>query len=111
MKITRPLSPILEDGFEELCEAFEEYWEADREEDGFTHLCQAFRLFWDEGGQDGSQLILRELMAMIGLKDVKAQFLKVKARSEIKKRQGVNLPEEDFSVNIVGNPGTGKILS
>jgi KaiC/GvpD/RAD55 family RecA-like ATPase len=50
-------------------------------------------------------------MALIGLNDVKAQFLKVKAKLEIAKRQQIDLSEEDFSVNVVGNPGTGKSLS
>jgi hypothetical protein len=111
MKITRLPTSSDEDGFEELREAFEQYWEADREEDSFAHLCQAFRLFWDEEGQDDSQSILRELMALIGLKDIKAQFLKLKAKLEIAQRQEIDLSEEDFSVNVVGNSGTGKFLS
>jgi hypothetical protein len=49
-------------------------------------------------------------MALVGLKDVKAQFLKLKAKLEIAQRQEIDLLEEDFSVNVVGNLGTGKFL-
>ena len=85
-------------------EAFKLYWE----EDCFVQLCQAFRLFWDEDEQDASRSTLRKLMSMVGLEEVKAHFLKVQARVEIAKRQGVDLLTESFNVHFVGNPGTGE---
>jgi len=112
MKVGGRLQPIHRDGFEELRKAFEQYWEEDqeedREEDGFAHLCQAFRLFWDEDGQEASQSVLRGLMSMVGLDDVKAQFLKVKSSVEIAKRQGIDLSKETFDAEFAGNPGTGE---
>jgi hypothetical protein len=50
-------------------------------------------------------------MALVSLKNVKAQFLKLKAKLEIAQRQEIDLSEEDFSVNVVRNSGTGKFLS
>jgi DNA replication protein DnaC len=47
---------------------------------------------------------------MVGLEDVKSHFLKMKARIETARRQGVDLSKERFGVALVGNPGTGKLL-
>ena len=48
------------------------------------------------------------IMEMIGLEDVKAQVLKIKAKIEIALRQGTDLKDERLGVVLLGNPGTGK---
>ncbi|KAL0570784.1 hypothetical protein V5O48_011178 [Marasmius crinis-equi] len=48
------------------------------------------------------------LMELTGLEEVKAQVLKIKARIDVSKRQGVDLRDERFNVVMLGNPGTGK---
>lgn len=48
-----------------------------------------------------------ELMEFTGLEDVKNQVLKIKARIDITKRQGISLKGERFNVVMLGNPGTG----
>lgn len=52
--------------------------------------------------------ILDELMAMIGLEDVKKQFLAVKSKVDTIVRQNANLKSERFSCSLLGNPGTGE---
>ena len=79
--------------------------------DDFADLGQAPQLYQDEDEQDPSQSTLRELMSMVGLEEVKAHFLKIKARVETAKRQGVDLSKERLEVNFVGNLGTGEFLS
>lgn len=49
------------------------------------------------------------LMAMVGLEEVKAHFLRMKARIETARRQSVDMSKERFGVALVGNPGTGKL--
>ncbi|OAA59143.1 CbxX/CfqX [Niveomyces insectorum RCEF 264] len=49
-----------------------------------------------------------EIMAMVGLEDVKQEFLSIKTRVDIALRQGVSLAKERFGCVLVGNPGTGK---
>lgn len=100
-------SQIQEDGFDDLCEAFRLYWD----EDAFADLCEAFQFFGDEVEQDPIQAPLRALKSIAGAEEAKALFIIVKARFETAKRQGVDLSEEDFSVNIVGNRGKGEFLS
>jgi DNA replication protein DnaC len=51
---------------------------------------------------------LDELMAMIGLENVKAAFLEIKAKVDITVRQGTSLTKERFGASLLGNPGTGK---
>lgn len=48
------------------------------------------------------------MMEMIGLEDVKAQILKIKAKVETTIRQGTDLKKERFGLTLLGNPGTGK---
>ena len=52
---------------------------------------------------------LGKLMGMVGLDEVKALFLRVKACVEVAGRQGVDLSDEDFDVDFVGNKGTGTL--
>ncbi|KUI53134.1 Stage V sporulation protein K [Cytospora mali] len=51
---------------------------------------------------------LDELMGMIGLEDVKSEFLSIKSRVDTALRQGIPLDKERFSCSMLGNPGTGK---
>lgn len=51
---------------------------------------------------------LDELMSMIGLESVKAEFLAIKNTVDTKLRQDVSLATQRFSCSLLGNPGTGK---
>jgi Cdc6-like AAA superfamily ATPase len=51
---------------------------------------------------------LDELMSMIGLENVKATFLEIKAKVDLTVRQGTSLAKERFGASLLGNPGTGK---
>ncbi|KAK8022775.1 P-loop containing nucleoside triphosphate hydrolase [Apiospora rasikravindrae] len=51
---------------------------------------------------------LDELMDMIGLEDVKTQFLEIKSEVDTKVRQGVDFSKQRFGSQLLGNPGTGK---
>jgi hypothetical protein len=52
---------------------------------------------------------LDSLIKMIGLEDVKQQFLSIKAKVDTVIRQGTHLKDERFGAAFLGNPGTGKI--
>ncbi|KXJ91021.1 putative AAA family ATPase [Microdochium bolleyi] len=65
---------------------------------------------WDhlkrfEGAQSDE---LDDLMSMIGLESVKAEFLSIKNTVDTKLRQNVSLATQRFSCTLLGNPGTGK---
>jgi len=49
-----------------------------------------------------------DLMAMIGLEDVKQEFLAIKSKVDTAVRQSISLSSERFSCSMLGNPGTGK---
>jgi SpoVK/Ycf46/Vps4 family AAA+-type ATPase len=49
-----------------------------------------------------------KIMEMIGLEEVKAQVLRIKAKVETSVRQGTNLKKERLGLTLLGNPGTGK---
>jgi hypothetical protein len=51
------------------------------------------------------------VMEMGGLEKVKQEILNIKAKAEVTQRQGSSLKRERFSVSMLGNPGTGKIVS
>jgi hypothetical protein len=51
------------------------------------------------------------IMEMGGLEKVKQEILNIKAKAEVTERQGSSLKRERFSVSMLGNPGTGKIVS
>lgn len=51
---------------------------------------------------------LDELMGMIGLEEVKSEFLSVKSKVDTAIRQGISLEKERFGCSMLGNPGTGK---
>jgi hypothetical protein len=46
-------------------------------------------------------------MEMIGLEEVKQEFLTVKSQVDTVLRQGVSMASERFSCSMLGNPGTG----
>ncbi|KAK3343440.1 P-loop containing nucleoside triphosphate hydrolase protein [Lasiosphaeria hispida] len=49
-----------------------------------------------------------DLMGMIGLEDVKQEFLLIKSKVDLTLRQNTSLADERFSCSMLGNPGTGK---
>ncbi|KAK0705676.1 P-loop containing nucleoside triphosphate hydrolase protein [Lasiosphaeris hirsuta] len=49
-----------------------------------------------------------DLMDMIGLEDVKQEFLLIKSKVDLTLRQNTSLANERFSCSMLGNPGTGK---
>lgn len=51
---------------------------------------------------------LDELMAMIGLEEVKSEFVAIKSRVDTALRQDISLEKERFSCSMLGNPGTGE---
>jgi hypothetical protein len=51
---------------------------------------------------------LDKLMDMIGLEDVKKQFLSIKSKVDALARQNASLTDERFSISLLGNPGTGE---
>lgn len=51
---------------------------------------------------------LDELMAMIGLEDLKDKFLAIKSEVDTAIRQGLNMSNKRFGASLLGNPGTGK---
>lgn len=48
-----------------------------------------------------------EIMAMVGLEEVKKQVLAIKAKIDTCVRQGSSLAKERFNISFLGNPGTG----
>ena len=46
-------------------------------------------------------------MGMIGLEDVKEQFLSIKEKIDTAVRQNVDMKDERFGAALLGNPGTG----
>jgi hypothetical protein len=48
-----------------------------------------------------------KIMEMIGLEEVKAQVLRIKAKVETSIRQGTDLRKERLGLVLLGNPGTG----
>jgi len=54
---------------------------------------------------------LDELMGMIGLEEVKEQFMSIKDRIDLAVRQDINLKNERLSVSLLGNPGTGNFFT
>lgn len=51
---------------------------------------------------------LDELMAMIGLEEVKSEFVSIKSKVDTALRQCISLEKERFSCSMLGNPGTGE---
>lgn len=58
--------------------------------------------------EGASNDILDELMGMIGLENVKQEFLDIKDKVEVAIRQNINMKDERFGASLLGNPGTGK---
>jgi hypothetical protein len=53
---------------------------------------------------------LDELMGMIGLEDVKEQFLSIKGKVDTAVRQNIDMKDERFGAALLGNLGTGRCL-
>ncbi|KAI1500724.1 P-loop containing nucleoside triphosphate hydrolase protein [Biscogniauxia marginata] len=65
-------------------------------------------LEWQEMKQNGDHNeALDKLMSMVGLEEVKAQFLSLKDKFDVRKRC-YGLQSERFTTLFLGNPGTGK---
>ncbi|KAG9254027.1 P-loop containing nucleoside triphosphate hydrolase protein [Emericellopsis atlantica] len=58
-----------------------------------------------EGAQSAA---LDTLMGLIGLEEVKKEFISIKTKVDTALRQGVSLSSERLSCSLLGNPGTGK---
>lgn len=54
---------------------------------------------------------LDTMMGMVGLEDVKREFLSIKLKVDTTLRQGVSLASERFSCSLLGNPGTGTVIA
>lgn len=64
---------------------------------------------WDRLKAEGFKSSeIDELMEMVGLEEVKRQFIAIKVKVETCKRQGADLKNERFNIIFQGNPGTGK---
>lgn len=48
------------------------------------------------------------LMGLVGLEDVKREFLNIKSTVDTAMRQGVSTKSERFGCSLLGNPGTGE---
>jgi replication-associated recombination protein RarA len=51
---------------------------------------------------------VEDLMSMIGLEEVKSEFLDIKSKVDTAIRQDISLSSERYSCSLLGNPGTGK---
>ncbi|KAL9068301.1 MAG: hypothetical protein Q9157_006551 [Trypethelium eluteriae] len=81
----------------------------DTKEDLVDHVSSARAVWQRQKGHEGAQNdALDDLMKMIGLEDVKDQFLTIKDKVDTSVRQGVDMKDERFSASLLGNPGTGK---
>ncbi|KAF4541079.1 AAA family ATPase [Lasiodiplodia theobromae] len=58
--------------------------------------------------EGASNSALDDLMGMIGLENVKEQFLSIKGKIDVAVRQGLDMKNERFGAALLGNPGTGK---
>ncbi|KXT13193.1 hypothetical protein AC579_7905 [Pseudocercospora musae] len=58
--------------------------------------------------EGASNSALDGLMDMIGLEEVKEQFLEIKSKIDLLVRQGLSIEKERFGAVLLGNPGTGK---
>lgn len=57
--------------------------------------------------ENASNDAIDSVMEMIGLEEVKAQILKIKAKVDVSLRQNSNLNDDRFNTVFQGNPGTG----
>lgn len=61
---------------------------------------------------DGVQnFAIDKIMDLTGLEEVKEQILRIKAKIDTMKRQGVALDKERLNLVLLGNPGTGQLHS
>ncbi|KAK0650649.1 NFX1-type zinc finger-containing protein 1 [Lasiodiplodia hormozganensis] len=75
----------------------------------FDEHCPDAQEWKDQKQFDGaSNSALDDLMGMIGLENVKDQFLSIKGKIDVAIRQGLDMKNERFGAALLGNPGTGK---
>ncbi|KAL8678753.1 MAG: hypothetical protein Q9186_004904 [Xanthomendoza sp. 1 TL-2023] len=58
--------------------------------------------------ENASNEAIDKIMDLVGLEDVKAQVLRIKAKIDTSKRQNSDVKKERFNAAFLGNPGTGK---
>lgn len=63
---------------------------------------------WQKRVQGTFDPSLDHLMSMIGLENIKEQFLSIKAEVDVVVGQGVSLKDKRLGATLLGNPGTGK---
>jgi hypothetical protein len=67
---------------------------------------------WERMRKQGERSdALDQLMALVGLENVKMQFLKIKATIDAARRRKGWLRRQDLNMVILGNPGTGKLFT
>lgn len=74
------------------------------------HAPSPSEIEWDRQKrvENASNGAIDSLMKMTGLKEVKAQVLKIKARADTALRQNTKTEDERYGIVLLGNPGTGK---
>ena len=77
---------------EEDCSSAKKQWEHFKRHEGATNKA------------------LDDLMSMIGLENVKDNFLAIKLEVDTAVRQGLDMSNKRFGASLLGNPGTGKQL-
>lgn len=73
------------------------------------HKISAAQTEWQrqKDQENANNPAIDKIMEMIGLEDVKAQVLKIKAKVETSIRQATDLKKERLGLVLLGNPGTG----
>ena len=73
------------------------------------HNSSASKTEWQrqKDQENASNPAIDDIMAMIGLEDVKLQVLKIKSKVETSIRQNTDLKRERLGLVLLGNPGTG----
>jgi hypothetical protein len=84
-----------------------------RQERRFSVKVSSARQDWQRVKQsydlsDDAVTAIDEIMALVGLKEVKEQVLAILKYVDVAKNQGVNLKKQRFHVVFQGNPGTGR---
>lgn len=62
---------------------------------------------YQKNSENASNDAIDSVMEMIGLEEVKAQILRIKAKVDVSLRQNSNLKDDRFNTVFQGNPGTG----
>lgn len=80
--------------------------------DAVKHNQSSSKIEWQrqKDQENAHNPAIDKIMEMIGLEEVKAQVLKIKAKVDTSVRQGIDLKKERLGLVLLGNPGTGIIL-